>query len=284
MRDLIMNKIYQQNFEAERSLYNLVDTTVDSCTFAGKEDGESPLKEGRNISLINSTIDLRYPLWHDINLTMVNATLTTNSRAALWYSKNINITKSKLHGIKAVRECENIEINDCSIISDEFGWRNNNFKILNSKLEGMYAFFESNNIEICDLEFKGKYSFQYVNNMTINNSNFDTKDAFWHAKNVVVRDTILKGEYLAWYSENLTLINCTIIGTQPFCYCKKLKLINCKMIDCDFAFEYSDVEADIITDIVSVKNVLSGYVTCKHTTIINDLQVYPCHGIVNMLE
>ena len=41
----------------------------------------------------------------------------------------------------------------------------------------------------------------------------------------------MKGEYLAWYSDGLTLINCRIIGTQPFCYCRNLKLIDCEMVD-----------------------------------------------------
>jgi hypothetical protein len=107
---------------------------------------------------------------------------------------------------------------------------------------------------------KGKYSFQYIENSVFENCNFDTKDAFWHAKNIVVRNSIVKGEYLAWYSENITFENCTIIGTQPLCYCKGLKLINCKMINCDLSFERSEVEADIEGYILSVKNVYDGYV------------------------
>jgi len=56
------------------------------------------------------------------------------------------------------------------------------------------------------------------------------------------------------------LIDCKIIGTQPLCYCKGLKLINCTMEDTDLSFEYSDVEAEIIGHIVSVKNPRSGKV------------------------
>ena len=89
--------------------------------------------------------------------------------------------------------------------------------------------------------------------MELENCNLDTKDAFWHSKNVTVRDSVIKGEYLAWFSENLTLINCKIIGTQPLCYCKNLKLINCTMEDTDLSFEYSEVEADIKGNVVSIK-------------------------------
>lgn len=69
---------------------------------------------------------------------------------------------------------------------------------------------------------------------------------------------MVKGEYLAWYCENITFENCKIIGTQPLCYCKGLKLINCEMIDCDLAFERSEVEATITTPILSIKNPLPG--------------------------
>ena len=71
---------------------------------------------------------------------------------------------------------------------------------------------------------------------------------------------MVKGEYLAWYSENVTFENCRIIGTQPLCYCKNLKLIDCKMVDTDLAFERSNVEATLIAPIVSIKNPMSGHI------------------------
>ena len=72
---------------------------------------------------------------------------------------------------------------------------------------------------------------------------------------------MVKGEYLAWYCENVIFESCTIIGTQPLCYCKGLKLINCRMIDTDLAFEKSDVEATITTPMISIKNPLSGSIS-----------------------
>lgn len=111
------------------------------------------------------------------------------------------------------------------------------------------------------MHLQGKYSFQYIKNAVFEDCVFDTKDAFWHGENITVRNSTIKGQYLAWYSNGLTLINCKIIGTQPFCYCKNLKLINCEMIETDLAFEKSQVEAEIITKIDSVKNPLSGRIT-----------------------
>jgi hypothetical protein len=134
-------------------------------------------------------------------------------------------------------------------------------------------------ISIDNLNFKGKYSFQYCENINIKDSNLDTKDAFWHSKDVKVENSIVKGEYLGWYSENLTLINCTIIGTQPLCYCKNLTLINCKFEQADIAFEYSEVNGNIIGDIVSIKNPLSGSIVVDGVKeIIKDDVKYNCCG------
>ena len=110
----------------------------------------------------------------------------------------------------------------------------------------------------------GKYSFQYTENVHIRNSVLDTKDAFWHSRNVTVENSQVLGEYLGWFSEGLTLINCHIAGTQPLCYCKNLKLVNCTMENTDLSFEYSEVEADVTGDILSVKNPHAGHICADH--------------------
>ena len=246
--------IKNKRFGEERALYNLCDTKIVDCRFEGEEDGESALKEASNIELENTYMDLRYPLWHVSNAKLDNVEMTSNCRAAIWYSKDFSINNSILGGIKAVRECSNITITNSKINSLEFGWKSNNICIENSELIGEYLFLDSNNIKINNLNFTGKYSFQYVNNLKIENSNFKTKDAFWHASDVLVYDTVLEGEYLAWYSKNVTLVRCHIKGTQPFCYCENLMLVDCTMEDTDLSFENSEVYATIKGNVKSIKN------------------------------
>lgn len=53
--------VEMQNFDEERALYHLIDATVRDCTFAGPADGESVLKECRNIAVENCRFSLRYP-------------------------------------------------------------------------------------------------------------------------------------------------------------------------------------------------------------------------------
>ena len=256
--DIIENK----KFDLERSLYNLKDTKVINCTFEGINDGESVLKEAKNIEVVNCSFSLRYPLWHNDYFKVIDCNFDELSRAPLWYSNNGEIHRARINVIKALRECNVIKIKNCYIDSNEFGWKCKDISIVKSRINSEYAFFDSKNIKLDNVNFSGKYSFQYINTLRIENCFLNTKDAFWHSENVVVKDSIVKGEYLAWFSKNITFINCTIVGTQPFCYVENLKLVNCKMIDTDLSFEYSSVDADVINVIDSIKNPKSGVIKC----------------------
>ncbi len=249
-----MKFIENLSFDAERALYGERDVYIRDCAFDGPADGESALKEAGNITAERCEFNLRYPFWHCDDVKIFNCEMTENCRAALWYSTGVEITDSKLHGIKAVRECERVSLVGCDVVSPEFGWFSSDIEARECKFISEYFMLRAKNLNFDNIEFKGKYSFQYIEDSVFENCNFDTKDAFWHAKNVTVRNSVVKGEYLAWYCENVTFENCTLIGTQPLCYCKKLKLINCKMIDCDLSFEKSSVDAQVVGHIDSVKN------------------------------
>ncbi|MBE5930022.1 MAG: DUF3737 family protein [Lachnospiraceae bacterium] len=253
-----MMRVENQIFDKEREFYGSSDVTVVNCKFEGPADGESAFKESRNVTVDGCVWNLRYPFWHDIGVTMKNTELTELCRAAFWYSEKIEITDSKLHGVKAMRECGDITIRNSDIVSPEFGWSVNNICVEDSTAAGEYFMMRSSGLEFRNVEFTGKYSFQYVENAVIEDCVLHTKDAFWHAKNVVIKNCVVEGEYLAWYAENITFENCKISGTQPFCYCKNLKLINCEMIDADLSFEKSEVEAELTAPILSIKNPKSG--------------------------
>jgi len=253
-------KVFGQTFDEERALYH-VSGEIEDCRFEGPKDGESSLKECRNITVKNCSFSLRYPLWHTEGFSLISSYMDDKTRAPIWYAKKGFIDSCEINGIKCIRECEDITIRNSRIVSPEFGWRSSRIAMQDSYAEGEYFLFECRDVSIRNLSMKGKYSFQYIQNMEISDSHFDTKDAFWHSQNVTVSDTLLRGEYLGWYSENLTLIRCHIVGTQPLCYCKNLKLIDCTTDGCDLAFEYSDVIATVKGNIVSIKNPASGSIT-----------------------
>lgn len=250
-----------ETHDEERAFYGLKDVVIKNCKIDGPADGESAFKECRDIVVEDTFFNLRYSFWHVDNVKISNCTMTENCRAALWYDKDVLIDSCKMNGIKALRECEDIVLNNTDIISPEFAWRSRNIKIEQVKLQGEYPFFECKNMEIDGLEMKGKYSFQYIENTTLRNCILDTKDAFWHAKNIIIEDSVIKGEYLAWYAENIRFVRCKIIGTQPLCYVKRLVLEDCEMEGCDLSFERSEVNATVRGHIDSVKNPISGRIT-----------------------
>ena len=273
--------ITSKQFDEERALYHLIDTDVKDCIFAGPSDGESALKEARDISVSGCRFSLRYPMWHVNEFSMENSEMDELTRAALWYAENGEIVHSELGGIKALRECSHIYLSDCRVNSAEFGWKCNNISLENTNITSEYLFLDSKDVRLHNVQMKGKYSFQYMENLQITDSILDTKDAFWHSKNVTVRNCTIRGEYLGWFSNGLTLIDCKISGTQPLCYCKNLTLINCTMENCDLAFEYSDVTADVRSHIDSVKNPKSGVIVADSVgEIIVEDAVTDCTGEV----
>ncbi|HIS48270.1 MAG TPA: DUF3737 family protein [Candidatus Scybalocola faecigallinarum] len=278
-----MKTIIDQRFDEERALYGSKDISVEKCSFDGPADGESAFKECENVRVRDSFFNLRYPFWHDHGLKIADSEMTQLCRAALWYSDHIDISGTKLHGIKALRECSHVTMNGCDVISPEFGWSVHDITMEDCTAESEYFMMRSTKLHFKNVKMKGKYSFQYIEDSVFENCRFDTKDAFWHAKNIVVRDSVIKGEYLAWYCENVTFENCRIIGTQPLCYCKGLKLINCEMVDTDLAFERSEVEADITTPVISIKNPLSGHIAVPAVDeIIRDID--GADGIIEIRE
>lgn len=276
-------RITNKQFDEERALYHLQNTEVCKCVFAGPADGESALKEARDVALVDCSFSLRYPLWHVEGFSMENCTMDTLTRAAIWYARDGKITGSSLGGIKALRECSRIALENCQIESQEFGWKCRDITLADSSITAEYLFLDSRNVTLDRVHMKGKYSFQYMEDLVIRDSILDTKDAFWHSKNVTVINSTVKGEYLAWFSEGLRLINCKIIGTQPLCYCKDLYLENCTMEGTDLAFEYSDVEATLIGGVDSIKNPRSGRIVADHVgqTIFGNA-VMECTGVVEI--
>lgn len=250
--------IEDQIFDAERALYGSRGVMAERCRFDGPADGESAFKESRDIIAKECYFNLRYPFWHDVGVVIRDCEMTPLCRAALWYCRDVDIADSQLHGIKALRECADVLMQHCDIVSEEFGWMNRGVVMRDCRATSAYFMLNARDLTLEHVTLEGKYSFQYVENATFRNCDFRTKDSLWHAKNVRVVDSTIRGEYLAWYCENVTFERCHIIGTQPLCYCKNLTLIDCTMEEADLSFEKSEVMASLLSPVISIKNPTAG--------------------------
>ena len=269
----------------ERAFYGSTNVHFKRITIDGIEQGESAFKECKNIIIEDTTIILKYTVWHCYNLNMCKTIFDANSRASIWYCNNVEITNCKLLSVKACRNCSNIVIKDSIIESEDFAWKCESIRLENCKLRGatVTPLFDCSNVTLDGCEVVAKYILQYATNVNIYNTSIDTKDCLWHAKNVYCKNSKLVGEYLSWYSENVVYENCHIDSIQPLCYCKKLKLINCTMSNSNLAFEYSDVDADVRSHVDSIRNVLSGKVVVDSLgEYVQDEHVFECKGIVEV--
>lgn len=109
----IKNIIENQNFDEERALYNLKDTEVKNCTFAGEKDGESVLKETRNICVRDCAFSLRYPLWHAKNVTVRNSIVKGEYLA--WFSDGLTLINCKIIETQPLCYCKNLKLINCTM-------------------------------------------------------------------------------------------------------------------------------------------------------------------------
>ncbi len=253
-----MEEIRQKKLTGERALFGSRDIRIIDCVF---EDGESPLKESRDIELEGSLFKWKYPLWYCENIKVKNCEWFEMARAGVWYTNHIAVEDAVMQAPKNFRRCDDLSLTNVSMTNAlETLWSCSNVKLKNVTAKGDYFGMNSSDIEIDGLKLDGNYSFDGVKNMTVRNSVLLSKDAFWNCENVTVYDSFISGEYLGWNSKNLTLINCTIESLQGMCYIDNLVMKNCKLINTTLAFEYCDVDAEITTEVDTVLNPSSGMI------------------------
>lgn len=257
-----MKEYLSSTHVGERALFNTHDAKITSCIF---KDGESPLKEGSNLDISSTRFEWKYPLWYCRDVKVNDCVFLETARSGIWYTHNIEIINSDISAPKTFRRASHISLIDCKIPNaQETLWNCSDIKLKNVYVCGDYLGLNSKNVEIDNLTLDGNYCFDGGENIVIRNSILKSKDSFWNSKNVLIENCEIDGEYIAWNSENITFKNCTIKSHQGFCYIKNLKLINCKMIDCDLVFEYCEnIEIDVTTNITSVKNPISGVIKAK---------------------
>ncbi|MCM1034518.1 MAG: DUF3737 family protein [Paludibacter sp.] len=255
-----MKLIKDTEFAGERPLFESHNVRLENVII---REGESAIKECSNIEAFNCRFEGNYPFWHVHGFCIEQCYFAVGGRSALWYSDRLKMADTIVDAPKMFREMNEIDIRNVTLNdADEVFWRCKGIRINNLKLRGgTYPFMFSSDIVVDGLETDSKYAFQYVKNVEIRNAKITTKDAFWEVENVTVYDSELNGEYLGWHSKNLRLVDCHITGEQPLCYAHNLVVENCTFgADCDRAFEYSTLQADIRGAITNIKNPTSGLI------------------------
>lgn len=257
-----LNEVRQEYLTGERALFMSKDLAVFDSVFA---DGESPLKESENIELYDSLFRWKYPLWYCNHVRAERCTWFDMARAGVWYTNDISVTDTIIEAPKNFRRCDGVTLKNVNFPNaEETLWNCQNVTLDHVTATGDYFAMNCKNMKLDHFELIGNYSFDGVQNMEIRNARLLSKDAFWNTDNVTVYDSFISGEYLGWNAKNLTLINCTIESLQGMCYIDNLVMKNCKLINTTLAFEYSTVDAEIVSNITSVMNPSGGTITADH--------------------
>ena len=254
-----MTEFRQKVFTGERALFSSRDLVLYDCTF---EDGESPMKESKNIASYGCLFKWKYPFWYCENVSVEDATFFEMSRAGIWYTKNISIKNSVIEAPKMFRRSEGIRLENVTFSNAaETLWTCKKVSLENvTASRADYFLMNSEDVEVKNLSLVGNYSFDGAKNVVIRNSKLLTKDAFWNSENITVYDSFISGEYLGWNSKNLTLVNCSVESLQGMCYIENIKMVNCKTLNTTLSFEYSTADVEVTNKIDSVKNPTSGVI------------------------
>lgn len=252
-----MEKISDKFYTGERSLFMSDGLEIENCEFG---EGESPLKESKNVSVKSSVFGWKYPLWYGENVAVRDCVFKEMSRAGVWYTSDSTFSDCKIDAPKLFRRCASLVIENTNFSdAKETLWACSGVKLKNVSADGGdYFAMNSRDLDVENLTLHGNYSFDGAKNVVIRSSVLCSKDAFWNSENVTVYDSVIEGEYLGWNAKNLTLINCTVRSHQGMCYVENLVMKDCKIENTDLAFEYSSVDVTASGKVDSIKNPSSG--------------------------
>lgn len=251
-----MKKIGQERLTGERALFAARDCEIEETIF---DDGESPLKESRNISLRACMFKWKYPLWYAKEIDVRDSTWFDMARAGVWYSERVRVADCAIEAPKNFRRCHDLTLRHVSFANAaETLWECDGVTLSDVTAKGDYFAMNSRNMTVDNLTLYGNYSFDGCRNLTVRNSRLLSKDAFWNCEDVRAENCFISGEYLGWNTKRLTLVDCTVESLQGLCYVEDLVLRNCRLLNTTLAFEYSTVDAEIVGRVDSVKNPTSG--------------------------
>ena len=165
------------------------------------------------------------------------------------------------------------------------------------------ALYSSRGIELRNCAFQGEEdgesALKESGDVVARNCLFDLRYPMWHVDGLNIADCELTVNCRAalWYDSDVRAERCRMLGIKAFRECRGMELTNVyarspefgwkcsdvRMKDCDLAFEYSDVHADIKGGIDSVKNPLGGSITADGIgEIILGVAKYPCNAEIGI--
>lgn len=270
-----MQEIKEQRLTGERALFRSKDLSIEYSIFA---DGESPLKESRDISLKNTSFQWKYPLWYCRNITVQDSDFAEMARAGIWYTDNITVADTLYEAPKGFRRVKGLTLRNVDLPhAEETLWHCSDVTLENVVAKGDYFAMNCDHMKLDQFRLVGNYCFDGCHDVEVHHAKMLSKDAFWNCENIMVYDSYICGEYLGWNSRNVTFVNCVIESLQGMCYMDNVVMKNCRLLNTTLAFEYSTADVETAGRIESVKNPSAGVIRAGEIgeLILNEKEIDP---------
>lgn len=270
-----MQEIREQRLTGERALFRSKDLSIEYSIFA---DGESPLKESRDISLKNTSFQWKYPLWYCRNITVQDCDFAEMARAGIWYTDNITVADTLYEAPKGFRRVKGLTLRNVDLPhAEETLWHCSDVTLENVVAKGDYFAMNCDHMKLDQFRLVGNYCFDGCHDVEVHHAKMLSKDAFWNCENIMVYDSYICGEYLGWNSRNVTFVNCVIESLQGMCYMDNVVMKNCRLLNTTLAFEYSTADVETAGRIESVKNPSAGVIRAGEIgeLILNEKEIDP---------
>ena len=270
-----MQEIKEQRLTGERALFRSKDLSIEYSIFA---DGESPLKESRDISLKNTSFQWKYPLWYCRNITVQDCDFAEMARAGIWYTDNITVADTLYEAPKGFRRVKGLTLRNVDLPhAEETLWHCSDVTLENVVAKGDYFAMNCDHMKLDQFRLVGNYFFDGCHDVEVHHAKMLSKDAFWNCENIMVYDSYICGEYLGWNSRNVTFVNCVIESLQGMCYMDNVVMKNCRLLNTTLAFEYSTADVETAGRIESVKNPSAGVIRAGEIgeLILNEKEIDP---------
>ncbi len=270
-----MQEIKEQRLTGERALFRSKDLSIEYSIFA---DGESPLKESRDISLKNTSFQWKYPLWYCRNIAVQDCDFAEMARAGIWYTDNITVADTLYEAPKGFRRVKGLTLRNVDLPhAEETLWHCSDVTLENVVAKGDYFAMNCDHMKLDQFRLVGNYCFDGCHDVEVHHAKMLSKDAFWNCENIMVYDSYICGEYLGWNSRNVTFVNCVIESLQGMCYMDNVVMKNCRLLNTTLAFEYSTADVETAGRIESVKNPSAGVIRAGEIgeLILNEKEIDP---------
>ena len=131
-----MKNIKGGEFTGERALFNSSNLNIENARFF---DGESPLKESKDILLLGCEFGWKYPLWYCRDVRLTDTVLLESARSGIWYTHGIEMKSCSINAPKTFRRSSGIRLSGVTMPNaQETMWNCSNIELSDVTVSGDY--------------------------------------------------------------------------------------------------------------------------------------------------